>query len=222
MDCVADMGGMHGFGPIEIEKNEPVFHAEWEKRTAGTQLAAAMSGAWIADECRHSMELMPAHEYLQTSYFEHWLFFLERLIVLKGLVTKEELAAGHLISSELNTTLAKVPPGGRLAEIFHTGGSPARPSDRPVRFQKGQRVRTRNIHPPGHTRLPRYIRNHVGTVIDCLGTYAFPDTLAHGLGETPQPTYLVRFDGEELWGPDCEPCSCLTIEMFDDYLDPAP
>jgi nitrile hydratase subunit beta len=29
MNGVHDMGGMHGMGPIEAERDEPVFHAEW-------------------------------------------------------------------------------------------------------------------------------------------------------------------------------------------------
>ena len=32
MNGVHDMGGMHGMGPIQYEKNEPVFHAAWEGR----------------------------------------------------------------------------------------------------------------------------------------------------------------------------------------------
>ncbi len=212
---------MHGMGPIITEKNEPVFHERWEARTAGVQLAAACAGSWISEDCRFSMENIPPAEYLATSYFEHWLFFLEDLIVRKGYVTPEELTAGHLITSKPETTLQKVPPGGRAEEIFKGGGSPARPSDRPIRFASGDKVVARNIHPPGHTRLPRYVRGHVGTVTAILGTFAFPDTLAHGKGPLPQPTYMVRFSGEELWGPDCEPNSSLSIEMFDDYLDPA-
>lgn len=221
MNSIADMGGMHGFGPIVIEPNEPLFHAEWEKRAVGVQIAAAMAGAWIADECRYFKESMPPLEYLRGSYYEHWLYFLEELIVYKGLATAEEVAAGHLLTSPPTDGATKIRPGGQVAELFLQGGSLAQPSERPIRFANGQKVRTRNIHPAGHTRLPRYIRGHVGTVVDCLGTYAFADSRAHGLGENPQPTYLVRFDGRELWGPDCEANSSLTIEMFDDYLEPA-
>ena len=32
MNGVHDMGGMHGMGPIQYEKNEPVFHEPWEAR----------------------------------------------------------------------------------------------------------------------------------------------------------------------------------------------
>lgn len=222
MNGVADMGGMHGFGPVVVETNEPIFHADWEKRAVGVQIAAAMAGAWISDECRYFKEAMPAADYLSKSYYEHWLYFLEQLIVHKGVATAEEVAAGHLITSSPGDGATKIAPGGKVAELFLVGGSLAQPSDRPVRFAKGQKVIARNIHPSGHTRLPRYIRNHVGTVVECLGSYAFADSRAHGLGENPQPTYMVRFSGDELWGPDCEPNSSLTIEMFDDYLDPAP
>ena len=30
MNGVHDMGGMHGFGPVDIERDEPVFHQRWE------------------------------------------------------------------------------------------------------------------------------------------------------------------------------------------------
>ena len=32
MNGAGDMGGMHGFGSVQVEANEPVFHADWEKK----------------------------------------------------------------------------------------------------------------------------------------------------------------------------------------------
>ena len=68
------------------------------------------------------------------------------------------------------------------------------------RFAVGDAVVTRNVHPPGHTRLPRYARGKRGVIQRLHGAQIFPDSNAHGLGESPQPLYAVRFDARELWG----------------------
>ena len=67
-------------------------------------------------------------------------------------------------------------------------------------FKVGQRVRARNIHPTGHTRLPRYARGKTGVVVRDHGVYVFPDTNAHFQGEKRQHVYSVRFTARELWG----------------------
>jgi len=91
MNSIHDVGGMHGFGPVVREKNEPVFHAEWERRTFGV-VNLAMGAAQIhVDEIRHAIEKMPPAEYLTSPYYEHWIFGLEKLLEEKGLVTREEL-----------------------------------------------------------------------------------------------------------------------------------
>ncbi len=38
------------------------------------------------------------------------------------------------------------------------------------------RVRAKNMHPPTHTRLPRYARGHVGIIESVRGCHVFPDT----------------------------------------------
>ena len=68
------------------------------------------------------------------------------------------------------------------------------------RFQLGQQVRARNMHPAGHTRLPRYARGKLGTIDRHQGAFVFPDTNAHFLGENPQHVYSVRFAARRLWG----------------------
>lgn len=86
----------------------------------------------------------------------------------------------------------------------------------------GDAVVTRNIHPVGHTRLPRYARGKPGTIHRAHGAQTFPDTNAHGLGEQPQPLYNVRFAGRELWGDAAEPGLVIYLDLWDSYLDPAP
>ena len=95
--------------------------------------------------------------------------------------------------------------------------------DDPVapRFEPGDRVVTRNVHPLGHTRLPRYVRGRQGVIDRDHGVFIFPDTHALGLGKTPQHVYSVRFAARELWGPAAPAHDAVYVDLWDDYLDPA-
>ncbi len=93
MNGIHDMGGMHGLGPIDREANEPVFHHAWERRAFALNMAASFLGEWNIDMSRYAREQMPPAEYLATSYYEHWLWGLERLLVEKGLLTRAEIEA---------------------------------------------------------------------------------------------------------------------------------
>jgi nitrile hydratase len=93
MNGVHDMGGLDGLGPLDIEKDEPVFHADWERRVFGLFLPVFANGFYNIDEFRHAIERMGAQAYLGTSYYEHWLHAYETLLVEKGVLGTEELAA---------------------------------------------------------------------------------------------------------------------------------
>jgi nitrile hydratase len=208
------MGGMHGFGPVEPEPDEPVFHADWEARVLAMQRAMGATGLWTIDGGRASLENLPPLTYLGSSYYERWFRGLERRCVAHGLVGEDELAAGRSLR-----------PGRRLnrkltAEDAKTmrGGDFARPAPAPARFAVGDRVRTRNIHPKTHTRLPRYARDKLGTVEAIRGCHVFPDTAAIGNGEYPQWLYTVVFSGRELWGEDADPTTKVSIDAFEPYL----
>lgn len=105
--------------------------------------------------------------------------------------------------------------------LLAAGAPYTRPTDRPNRFAVGERVRMRNIHPKGHTRLPRYVRGHVGEIVAYRGSFVFPDTEAHHEGENPQHMYAVKFDARELWGEDAPDKQTLCLEIFEDYMDKA-
>ncbi|WP_413730091.1 SH3-like domain-containing protein [Sodalis sp. RH22] len=96
-----------------------------------------------------------------------------------------------------------------------------RPTDLPIRFAAGDRVQAKNIHPLGHTRLPRYVRGKTGTVVRHHGSFVFPDTFAHGKGEKPQHVYSVRFEARELWGEEAGGHSAVYLDLWDDYIIPA-
>ncbi|MDQ3385083.1 MAG: nitrile hydratase subunit beta, partial [Actinomycetota bacterium] len=81
MDGVHDLGGIEGFGPVVVDPEEPVFSAPWEQRVFGLNFAALPANV---DRFRHAIERMGAVAYLTTSYYEHWLAALERLVVETG------------------------------------------------------------------------------------------------------------------------------------------
>ncbi len=106
-------------------------------------------------------------------------------------------------------------------KVLRKGGSARLPDPLPARFRPGDKVRARNINPPGHTRIPRYLRGCVGVVHRDQGVFIFPD--AHAAGEkVPQRLYSVRFTGAALWGPQGTAGAAVYVDLFESYLVPAP
>jgi nitrile hydratase subunit beta len=224
MDGVHDLGGMQGFGPVEREENEPTFHADWEPAVLAMMRAGGARGLFNIDEFRHGIERMAPAHYLRATYYEKWLEGVIRVLVEKGVVGAEELSGRLAFFSQNPDAPARAavrgPLPGRAAAnpnwvqdvIRETGATP--------RFAAGDAVLTRNMHPRGHTRLPRYARGKRGVIHRCHGIHVFPDTNAHGEGEQPQPLYSVRFDARELWGESAEPNQAVHIDLWESYLLP--
>ncbi len=221
MNGAHDLGGAHGFGPVVAEADEPVFHADWERRSLALNLAMGATGSWNLDESRFARESTPPAEYLASSYYEIWARGLERLLVEHGLATTAELAAGHAIGATrpVARTLA---PEAVETMLTSRGGSTERPATTPARFAVGDIVRARVMHPAGHTRLPRYVRGRTGSVEAVHGCHIYPDAHAHGGGPDPQWLYTVLFDGRELWGPDADPTVTVSVDAFEPYLEAVP
>ena len=217
-NSIHDMGGMHGFGRVEPEPAEPPFHARWEGRVFALQRALSRTGLWTIDAGRASLEALPPLDYLGSSYYRRWFLGLENRLVGQGLVGADEIAAGHSLrpGARLPRTLAAADVENSL-----TRGDFARPTNQPARFTAGDRVRTKNINPVTHTRLPRYARGKTGIVEAVRGCHVFPDTAALGAGDNPQWLYAVVFSARELWGEDADPAVKVSIEAFEPYLDPA-
>ncbi len=91
MNGVHDMGGIHGMGPIVLEEDEPVFHAEWERRIFALTRAMAVWGKWNIDMSRYARECIPPARYLASSYYERWVYSLETLLLEKEFMTKKEI-----------------------------------------------------------------------------------------------------------------------------------
>ncbi|MGU3540072.1 nitrile hydratase subunit beta [Methylobacterium sp. A54F] len=215
-----DLGGMHGLGPVAPEAGEPVFHAEWERRVFALAMAMGLTGAWNLDHSRAAREALPPAEYLTSSYYAIWLKALERQLAECGLASPAEIAAGRADAPA--APVARVLRCEEVAPLFAHGF----PSDRPVaqapRFAPSDAVRARRMNPPGHTRLPRYVRGCRGTVESVCGSFVFPDSNARLAGAAPQWLYTVRFAGSELWGADAEPGLAVSVNAFESYLESDP
>lgn len=215
-----DLGGMMGFGPVNPEKNEPVFHADWERRACGLWLASAMIGEWNIDSARHARETLNPVDYLASSYYEVWMKGLTRIALAKDLASADELQQGRTLAP--GRPVKRPAPKPDQARAILAKGSPYdRPVEHAPRFAAGDKVRTRNIHPTGHTRLPRYARGKLGIVERRHGGYVFPDSNAHGRGEDPHWLYSVTFAGTEIWGPESDPTLSIAIDCWEPYLEPA-
>ena len=213
-----DLGGTHGFGPVAPEPDEPVFHADWEKRLLGLYVAGACTGAWNIDMARFTREDRPAQDYLSWSYYRIWLAGLERLLLETGLVNQTELTAGKAIDPPI--ALKRVLKADEAEAVMLRGFPAERQVGFQPRFQIGDAVMTRIINPATHTRLPRYARGRRGTIHALHGAHVFPDAHAHGHGEAPHFLYTVHFTARELWGPDTT-ADAVYLNCWEPYLDPA-
>lgn len=220
MNGAADMGGMMGFGPVRHEgEDEPLFHAEWERRAFALTLAMGATGQWNIDMSRAARESLPPPQYLSKSYYEIWLAGLERLMAERGLLGPGEVETGHALHPP--KPLSRILKAQDVAAVLSRGGPTQREIGIPARFRIGDRVRAKNMHPTTHTRLPRYVRGHVGIVELVHGAHVFPDSSALGQGENPQWLYTVRFAATELWGAAADPTLSVSVDAWESYLEPS-
>ncbi len=212
-----DVGGRPGFGLVKPEADEPVFHADWEKRALGLTLCAGAHRRWTLDESRRARESLPPDVYYAASYYEIWVRGLEDLLVRHRLLTADELSAGVAVPRSANPALlaADVPP------MLARGGRTDREIGAAPRFALGDRVRTRSQPQDHHTRLPHYAAERSGVIEAMHGAHVFPDANAHGQGEAPQHLYTVRFAAPDLFGPDADPAVSVSIDAWESYLESA-
>ena len=216
MNGAQDLGGMHGFGPVLHEPDEPPFHAEWERRVLAITLAMGATGEWNIDMSRAARESLPPAQYLAKSYYEIWFEGLKKLLLNARLVTAEEIEEGK--PRDAAAPIARMMMADQVAAILSRGSTSDRQPTGEARFVVGEFVRARQINPPTHTRLPRYCRGKRGRIITVHGAHSFPDSNALGQGEQPQWLYTVRFDAAELWGPDTTSTS-VCVDCWEAYLE---
>ena len=209
MNGVHDMGGMHGLGPVAPEADEPVFHADWEKRAFAMAMTAPFRGG------RRGIERIPGPDYLGMSYYERWFAALCASLVEQGAITAEELASGRADPAKPRGADAVGPD--RVRQMLTTSGSYMREEKAAPAFKPGDAVRARNVNPTGHTRLPRYVRGRTGVIDGHHGAQVYPDA---GTGEA-HALYTVRFTARELWGLDASERLSVLVDLWEPYLEPA-
>lgn len=220
MNGIHDMGGMHGLGPIEYRPDEGPFHEPWEARAWAILRAMGPFNPRRRRNFRFELEMIPAAEYLRLSYYERLLkTMLDRLVAV-DVLTRAELDTGSPAPDSPRAT--PLFTADMIGEPFARRRSLRRDDVRAEpRFNPGERVRARNIHPIGHTRLPRYLRGKEGTIVRDHGVFDLQDTDSDGyaLGDFPQHVYTVRFDASELWGPQGGPRDVVFADLWEDYLE---
>jgi nitrile hydratase beta subunit len=209
MDGIHDLGGMQGFGPID--RDEQIFHAPWERLAFAMATTVGITGN--TDEFRHSIERLDPAQYLSVGYYGRWLASTEVRVVERGLIDSDDVDArcGSSAARPIATPSIGTP-------VESPDGGPVRQIERAPRFAVGQVVRALDIHPIGHTRLPRYVRGHRGTITIRQPAFVFPDSNAHGRGEDPQWVYAVEFSALELWGAGDH---VVTVDLFEPHLETA-
>ncbi len=224
MDGIHDMGGMHGFGPIEADENEPTFHAAWEGRVLAICFGTPVP---VPGGFRNNIENLDPAFYLASSYYEKWLHARIKGLIDAGAIAKDELESA--IERYASQPGAPVPARGvekveeakeRSEESRRAGQRESGEASEP-QFKVGDRVRARNTHPAGHTRLPGYVRGKVGEVISAYRRQGVQDAYPMSDHDGPQPIYAVRFDGTEVWGESAEANSSVCLDMWEAYLAPA-
>lgn len=221
MDGIHDMGGMHGFGPIEIEEDEPLFHEPWEGRVLG--IARTLNSP-IPGGARFAIEELDPAFYLASSYYEKWLHARINGLLASGVIIHAEFAeklAYYRANPGADLPRGAVPASSseqRVSGASTTGEAPAEPVHH---FAIGDRIRAKQVHPEGHTRLPRYLRGKVGEVVRLYRAQGFQDHAPMSDHQGLQPVYAVRFDGRVVWGESAEPNSSVLLDMWEAYMEDA-
>jgi nitrile hydratase subunit beta len=212
----ADLGGEPGHGHVTPEAEDERFHAAWEARALALTLAMGATGAWNIDMSRAARETLP--NYRALSYYELWIAGLQKLLLERGLLHDEELAAGRALRAP--PPLPRVLAAADVAAVLARGAPTERVATTPARFTVGQAVRAYAGPVPHHTRLPHYVRGKRGVIERVNGVHVFADAHALGIGEQPHWLYTVVFDAAELWG-DATSASRVSVDAWEPYLTAA-
>jgi nitrile hydratase len=217
VNSIHDLGGMHGFGAVEAERDEPPFHEPWEGRAGGLLEVMTFPAGFTVDRFRYLRETLRPDLYLTQNYYEQWIYIAEQLLLEAGMISAQDLAGGEGATSKRTDAMRPDAVWGFL----HDRAPSERESDDLPRLAVGQRVRTRTLHPAGHTRLPRYARGKTGSIVRHHGAHVLPDVSAHGRHDVAQHLYTVRFAARELWDEGANPRDSVHLDLWESYLEPA-
>ncbi len=221
MDGVHDMGGMHGFGEVVRAGDERVFHADWEPRVFAIHTLIGLEGLGAGPGGRAVREEMEPAHYLAASYYERWLYSAEQRLLRKGTIAPGEVETmmARLEAGEGPTEYADPDMAGRAVHRLRTVHPMHGAGE--TRFVVGERVRVRRMHPPGHTRCPRYARGATGRIEALRGADRLPDIAVYGGRIDREAVYSVAFTSTELWGAGQEPPWTVLLDLWESYLEPA-
>jgi nitrile hydratase subunit beta len=220
VDGLADMGGTQGWGRAHAPRaDEPVFGEPWQGRAFALALLSVRVSGQNIDAFRHALERLDRAAYLDDGYFGRWLNAGELLLTDSAVLAPGAIDARARNLRGDHVEEPPVPEPARPAYAPAAKGS-LRTVDVAPAFAVGERVHAKDSSPPGHTRLPGYLRGHTGVVELIQPAAVLPDTNAHFQGEHPQHVYSVRFASRELWGADTEPFA-VTAELYESYLETA-
>jgi nitrile hydratase len=213
---------MHGFGTVVETGAELAYHERWEPRVFAIHMLVATEGLGAGPGGRAVREEMDPARYLAASYYERWLYSAEQRLLRKGTIAP----------GEVEEMMARLGTGEREPEHHDAAMAervlvdlrtpiPMAPPPEQTRFGPGDRVRVKRMHPPGHTRCPRYVRGAAGVVEAVRGADRLPDLAVYGEKVDPEPVYSVAFGSDELWGPGDDRAWTVFLDLWESYLEQA-
>jgi nitrile hydratase len=215
VDAAHDLGGAHGFGCVAPD--DAIFHADWEERLFALTEVAAVAGI-TRGHFREAIESMAPSAYLASSYYERWLFGLERRLQCAGTVTPADVEAAMTRLGDRVIPVRRDPAFAEQCLASRRSGDPLPPAAAP-RFGPGERVRVRRMRPTGHTRCPGYVRGAIGVVERVHGDDRLADAVARGEEPPPEAVYAVRFGSADLFGPEGEAPFHVFVDLSESYLE---
>jgi nitrile hydratase subunit beta len=218
MDGIHDMGGMHGFGPVDPHDEHPISKQDWRGRMWGVELAALIHPGMQVDWIRHAGECMAPSVYLNSDYFDRWYLSTAAILIDEGWVTLDELKTGRAATKPAG--LPEPMTTETVEFIAHIDMNARRPAAGTPAFKIGDLVRARLSSPLGHTRLPRYVRGHTGRIELFHGWQLLADAGAKG-EERAEPLYCVSFLARDLWDDVTATKDRVCIDLWESYLEPA-
>ncbi len=219
MDGIHDLGGKQGYGAVDLDNEDEIFHAEWEGREWGISRCARTPGITI-DWWRHCRELIMPMDYLERPYFDSWAQTDFATYLEAGWMTLEEIDSGKSLIDNIEHN---EPPAARsLQQVLEDDRARAIRFDAEIdtapAFSVGQRVLTMKHGHTGHTRLPQYARGRVGIIHAYNGAHVFPDRSAQGY-ELHQHCYNVVFEAAELWPEAAGSKDKVHLDLWESYLE---
>jgi nitrile hydratase beta subunit len=224
-----DVGGRDGLGPIAEEflaPGIPDWRYPFEGRMHAVTAMAIAKGAFNLDEQRHGIELMKWSDYLDSTYYAHWLFSVEKLLNDKGYISHEEIDARM---RELGTPSMTPHPqkpeslspfAEQMIDVLWKGTPHDLPTTTPPAFEVGDAVAVRNINTATHNRLPGYLNRAKGVIAKQYGAFHDPAASAHKQVDEAHQLYMVKFISKDLWGDEVSEDFDLYADLFEGYLEP--